>query len=116
MNKGNVLVNGLGLGIYAQAVLEKPDVQKATVIEIAPEVIELVGTHLLDKYGDRLEIIQADALEWRPPPRTRYDVVWHDIWDDICRDNLAAMKTLHRRYGRRCDWQGSWSRDNGIMR
>ena len=35
----------------------------------------------------------------------------HDIWDDICLDNLETMATLHRKYGRRCDWQGSWKRD-----
>jgi hypothetical protein len=31
----------------------------------------------------------------------RYDMVWHDIWDDICSDNLEGMAKLHRKYGDR---------------
>ena len=26
-------------------------------------------------------------------------------------DDKPKMTTLHRKYGRRCDWQSSWSRD-----
>jgi hypothetical protein len=107
---GRVLVNGLGLGIYVQDILEKPEVKHVTVVEIAPEVLTLVGRHLKKTYGDRLELVLADALTWKPPVGQRYNTVWHDIWDDICTDNLEEMKTLHRKYGRRCDWQGSWCR------
>jgi hypothetical protein len=59
-------------------------------------------------YGDRVEIIQADAFSWKPPKNIRYGMVWHDIWPNICGDNYPEMKTLHRRYGRKADWQGSW--------
>ena len=59
----------------------------------------------------KLNIICADALEWKPPKGTRYNAVWHDIWDNICGDNLDDMKKLHRKYGRRTNWQGSWCRD-----
>ena len=91
MAKGNVLVNGLGLGIFAAAVLEKPEVDQVTVVEIAPEVIRLVGVYLRQWYGNRIRFALADALEWRPPTGVRYDVVWHDIWDTICTDNLPEM-------------------------
>jgi hypothetical protein len=37
--------------------------------------------------------------------------VWHDIWLDLCTDNLEGMGKLHRKYGRRTDWQGSWEKD-----
>lgn len=107
MARGSVLVNGLGLGYCVAAALAKSSVTDVTVIERSSDVISLVAPSLQD---ERLTIIQADALTWRPPKGKRYGVVWHDIWDHICEDNLPEMHTLHRRYGRRCDWQGSWCR------
>lgn len=106
---GDVLINGLGLGTTVDLAFMIPEVQRITVVEIDSDVIELVGKHL--PYGDRLEIVHADALAWKPPKGKRYGAVWHDIWDAICSDNLPEMHTLHRRYGRRTDWQGSWCRD-----
>jgi hypothetical protein len=38
-------------------------------------------------------------------------VAWHDVWANICEDNLPLMARLHRRYGRRVNWQGSWSKE-----
>lgn len=108
---GHVLVNGLGLGMVATACLLKDEVDKVTAVEISPDVIKLVAPTLQDRFGDRLEVVQADALKWKAPRGQRFNVVWHDIWSTICGDNLPAMSTLHRKYGRRCDWQGSWSRD-----
>lgn len=106
--RGAVLINGLGLGMVLQAVLAKPDVTDVTVIEASPDVIALVAPHYTDP---RVTIMQADAIAYCPPAGKRYAVVWHDIWDDICADNLPEMHRLHRKYGRRCDWQGSWARD-----
>lgn len=105
--KGSVLIHGLGLGMVLGAVLAKPDVTEVTVVEIAPEVIELVSHVYQDP---RVTIINADCRMWKPPVGKRYDAVWHDIWDDICADNLDEMKSLHRRFGRRSAWQGSWAR------
>jgi len=107
---GDVLIHGLGLGIVAQMCLDKDEVKHVTIIEIAPEVIELVAPTLSGAYGERLEIVCADALTWKPPRGKRYNCVWHDIWPYITPDNLPDMHLLHRRYGRRCDWQGSWAR------
>lgn len=108
--KGNVLINGLGLGVVAVSCLEKPEVSHVTVVELSPDVIKLVGTHLQAKYGDRLTIVEDDALTWKPPKGSYYDAVWHDIWTNICSTNLPEMHTLHRRYGKRAGWQGSWCR------
>lgn len=108
MAKGNVLINGLGLGVVLQMILAKDDVKHVTVIENSKDVIKLVAPHFTDP---RLEIIHADALEWKPPRGMRYDAVWHDIWDYICADNLPEMKRLHSKYGRRAKWQGSWGRE-----
>ena len=109
--KGKCLVNGLGLGMVAAAMLSKPEVTHVTVIDISPEVIQLVGTTLKERYGDRLTIIQADAYTWQPPKGEVYDVAWHDIWNDLCEDNLPLMAKLHRKYGKRCGWQGSWGKE-----
>lgn len=108
---GRVLINGLGLGMVAAAILMGNAVEKVTVIENSPDVIALVGPTLTARYGHRLEIIEADAFEYKPPKGQRFSVVWHDIWNELCTDNLKDMGTLHRRYGNRCDWQGSWGKE-----
>lgn len=105
---GNVLVNGLGLGCVVRELLTKPDIERVTVIEKSADVIALVGPYITDP---RLTIIEADAFEWKPSRGERYNAVWHDIWNDICADNLPEMHTLHRKYGRRTDYQESWCRD-----
>jgi hypothetical protein len=109
--RGKVLINGLGLGVALNAVLQKPEVEQVTVVEISEDVVKLVGQHYLDKANGKLKIIVADALTWRPEKGEHFNVVWHDIWDNICSDNLESMKKLHRSYGKRCDWQGSWGKE-----
>ncbi len=108
MAKGDVLIHGLGLGCALNVVANKPQVESITVVEIEQDVIDLVAPHFQHK---NIEIIHADAMTWTPPKGKRYHAVWHDIWPNICTDNLKEMGTLHRRYGRRCDWQGSWSKE-----
>lgn len=108
--KGHVLVNGLGLGVVLGGLFQIEGVDKVTAVEISQDVLNLVADHYQQKFGDRLEIIHADALEWKPPKGVRYEAVWHDIWPTICADHLPDMHKLHRKYGRRCDWQGSWCR------
>ena len=103
--KGHVHLSGLGLGCVLACVL--PKVDRVTVTEINEDVIAYVGPHFDDP---KVEIIHADALDWKPQKGTRFDAVWHDIWDNICADNLDDMKRLHRKYGRTSDWQGSWAR------
>jgi hypothetical protein len=105
---GTCLVNGLGIGMVIQAMLRKPEVDRVDVVEVSSDVIALVAPHYQAMFGDRLRVIHADALTWRPAKGVRYDVVWHDIWRDICLDNLDQIKLLKRAYGRRCDWQGVW--------
>lgn len=117
MARGHCLVNGLGLGMVANAMAARESVERVTVIEISPEVIELVSPSLHSK----VSVICADALEWRAPrpgqtrgrgcwPH-RFGVVWHDIWPEICLDQIPERQKLMRRYGRRSDWQGCWAAD-----
>ena len=94
----------------AQAMLRKPEVDRVTVIERAPEDVRLVAPHYAESHGERLEVIEADALGLFPRRGERWDVVWADIWDNISGDNLAEMRALRRRYNsRRAAWVGCWA-------
>jgi len=107
---GTVLINGLGLGTTVKMLLEKDGKRKIdhiTVIENSEDVIKLVAPSYQDP---RVTIIHADAFTWIPPKGQRWNCVWHDIWDFISADNIDEMKKLHRKYGKRCDYQESWCR------
>jgi len=106
---GHILINGLGLGVALKAILESTEVESVTIIEASLDVIELVAPTY--KTDPRVVIIHADAYTWKPPKGMRYDACWHDIWDDISVANLPEMTKLHRKYGRRTDWQGSWCKE-----
>jgi hypothetical protein len=107
---GRILVHGLGLGMIVKALLDLPNVDHVDVVELDADVIALCGP-AFDRYGARVTIHHGNCFDHRWKPGTRWTVVWHDIWPDICTDNLAEMGTLHRKFGRRCDWQGSWCKE-----
>lgn len=107
-----VLINGLGLGMVVKAALKYEHVEHVDVVEIDKRVIELVGpTYTAD---GRVHIHQGDAfdqaIDW--PQRTRWDVVWHDIWPELAAENLPEMTKLARSYGRRAGWQGAWGKEH----
>jgi len=103
--KGPCLLNGLGIGMVLKNIIKKECVTDVTVVEISQDLIDIVAPYYAD---DRVTFVCADAFEYKPPKGKRYSMVWHDIWDYICADNLPEMTRLHRKYGRRTDWQGSW--------
>lgn len=109
--KGRVLAHGLGIGMFANALLQKPEVEHLLIIEKSEDVIQMVAPHYKAKFGDRIEIRQGDAFTWKPARGERWNLVWHDIWNTITTDNLPEMHTLHRRFARRCDVQFSWCRE-----
>lgn len=110
---GRVLINGLGLGMVLEGILSKPDVKFVRVVEIDPDVIALVGPHFASEVRKgRLDIVMADAYDYRPEKGERFNYVWHDIWDFIGDDNLPLMAHLGRRYNKRvADAQGFWARE-----
>jgi spermidine synthase len=109
---GNVLIAGLGIGYVLQEVAKKDNVNHVTVIEISSEIIQLVWSHYQKRFGDKIELINADVFEWKPPRDIKYNYAWYDIWDDICMDNYEGMKKLHRKFAKRViNYQGSWSKD-----
>lgn len=106
--KGHVLINGLGLGMALKAILLKPEVISVVIVEKSADVIKLVAPTFIN--DQRVTILYADAYQHKPPKEAKYDVIWHDIWDDICSDNLPEMTKLHRKYARKTIWQDSWAK------
>lgn len=106
--RGHVFISGLGLGVCLGAVLKLPTVDKVTIVEVDQELIDLISPHYQDK---RVQIIRADVMEWRPTKDVRYGASWHDIWDNICSDNLKSMEKLNRRYGQKSNWNGCWQQE-----
>ncbi|MDA7316288.1 hypothetical protein PJ201_17580 [Escherichia coli] len=109
ISTGRVLINGLGLGMVLHAILQKDDVTHVTVIEKEQDVINLVAASFATDL--RVEIINADAMEYCPPAGVTYNACWHDIWTDFATANLAQMDKLESKYRDICDWQGSWGRE-----
>lgn len=105
---GRVLLNGLGLGMVLKKLLEKPEIEHVDIVEVSEEVIALVGPTYQD--DPRVHVHHGDALTFKFPTGSKWNYVWNDIWDDLCLDNLPEMDRLHRRYGRRAEWIGSWGR------
>ena len=112
--KGKVLINGLGLGMALKAILNKVDdkgvpvVSHIFVVEKSEDVLRLVQpTYESDL---RVRFFNDDALDFECRGE-KFDLVWHDIFDDICADNLPIMHKLHRKYGGKTGWQGSWCRE-----
>ena len=110
--QGNILIAGLGLGMVLQACLLKPEVTQVTVIEISQDLIDLVKPHYDRMFPcGKFAVICADIFDWKPPKNERYNCAWFDIWDDLCPDSLSEMAKLHRKFGKRVDWQGSWGKE-----
>ncbi len=81
--KGHVLAIGLGIGYYPFMALRNPQVIDVTVIEKAPEVIELFESVLHAQFPrpTDLKIIEGDAFDiFTPKGLAPYDTVFVDIW------------------------------------
>jgi len=118
--KGEVLIAGLGIGMVLWPLLQKEDVTAITVIELEPEVIEMVEPvfqPIAGKTRTELTVIEASIFDWPLPKDTMWDTIYFDVWADICGDNWSEMKTLNRRFSRRVNvggWKGAWRK--GDMR
>ena len=107
--KGDVLINGLGLGMVILNIMDRPEVRSITVNEICPDVIALIGP--VYSSSAKVKINLADAYTWRPENGNRFDSIWHDIWGDVSTDALQEMSKLNRRYARWLapgGYQGCW--------
>lgn len=111
---GHVLIAGLGLGLILHMLRERMDkIQSITVVELSQDVIDLVAPYY---QMPKVKIVQGDINTWTPPARAVYDVIYFDIWPDICMDNLKLMAKLTRRFAKYKNrvnpevWMECWSR------
>lgn len=104
---GRVLVNGLGLGFFLNALLQKEDVTEVTVIEKSQDVVRLVSSVFAEE--QRVTIIVEDAFRFEPPAGKVFDYVWHDIWTFISGENLPEIEKLVQKYSGIAKDQGAWS-------
>lgn len=108
--EGNVLVFGLGLGMYVDNILYKDDVKKVRVVELSRNVITLVAPTLEKRWGtERLSIVPGDAFEYKLGPGEFYDFIWCDIWSSISASNLLEMRRLFARYLPYCVQCDAWA-------
>jgi spermidine synthase len=103
---GNVLVNGLGIGLVVDNLIKKDCVKRIDVVEIREEVINLVAPFLQDK---RVHFHHGDAYTWNPA--ASYDAIYSDIWRTIDEDNLPQMHQLRRKYQRMTPIHFCWEED-----
>lgn len=115
-SKGDVLIAGLGLGMVLVPILSKDEVMSVMVIEKSQDAIDLVEPHLRKALGakaNKLTVICADIFDWKPPRGAKWDMIYFDIWTDMCTDNLEEMAKLHRKFSRRRNpggWMDSWEK------
>jgi hypothetical protein len=84
--RGHTVVLGLGMGWGDRQCRTRANVDRVTVIERDPDVIALVEAsgifdQLPQSVRDKVDIIQADALTWRPS--TPVDSLQADIWEKL---------------------------------
>ncbi|WP_017558863.1 polyamine aminopropyltransferase [Nocardiopsis baichengensis] len=94
--RGEVLMLGGGDGLAAREVLEYPDVEHVTLVDLDPAVTRLARTDpvLSDLNEDalddpRMEVVNTDAFKWLREQRSRFDAVVVDMPDA---DDVATAK------------------------
>jgi hypothetical protein len=75
--RGRVLVGGLGLGIVARMAARYKRVKEITVVELAREVIDLVGPSLADA---KIKIQQGEIHAFARNTKLHFDVALLDTW------------------------------------
>ncbi len=94
--KGRVLVGGLGLGYAVAALARKKAVKHIDVVEISPEVIDLVWPHA--RHAGKANVINADLLEFLNGGLSQWDYAFYDIWQrDSEQTFFDIVVPLHQR-------------------
>ena len=105
---GDILIFGLGLGMVVQALIDKPDVETITVVEIDSNIIALSGNHY-ENLSKKVKILQADAFNYYT--EQKYGAIWFDIWDRIDEENLDQMQQLKKRWRKNSPIRMCWAED-----
>ena len=76
----DVIIAGLGLGYVVEQLNNKPEVTSIVVVEIAPEVIELVWPYF---DHDKAEIVNDDIFNYLRNTDRKFDYACFDVHRDI---------------------------------
>lgn len=81
--KGRVLVGGLGLGLAATILAKRKQVKEVVVVEISPEVIELVYKSIQNRqvFGTKIIVLNSDLFTYlKEYNGETFDYAFFDIW------------------------------------
>jgi hypothetical protein len=101
--QGEVMLFGLGLGWLAALCALRPEVERVTVVECDRALIAFhcelgLFERLPDGAGDKVQVVEGDALEWRPE-RT-VDFLQIDIWQPLVGEGrLDQVRTMQANVG-----------------
>lgn len=79
---GNVVVMGLGMGMYLYNIIQKPEVETVTVVERDASVLALLHriTNFLEWPGNhKVRFVHDDARRWKPG-NAQVDFMYADFW------------------------------------
>lgn len=76
---GNVLVAGLGLGLFWHAISQNTRVKSMTVVEISQDVISLVHPHV-PNCPFEVDLVHADFWKYLRDCRADWDWIVVDLW------------------------------------
>jgi hypothetical protein len=112
---GNVLVGGLGMGWLTSRILQKPDVDFVTQVEIDPYVLNFFGRPLKEAYPNKLELIKDDVWNYLDKIGTdQFDTIIFDIWPKYSGARVdKKFKVLKKEHPRVWGWgeEGIKNRD-----
>jgi hypothetical protein len=101
---GDVLITGLGFGILAKALSEKPEVRSVTVIELEGDVINAFT--LSNTLNDKVTIIQDDASTYTSD--IKYDCLLPDHYElQSLKWTIRDMNSIAKRVNHDVFWP--WS-------
>lgn len=91
---GNVLVAGLGLGMFLHNIKDKKNIESIIVVEYSKEVIQIVGKYF--KEYDKIKIINNNIFDYIP--NIKFDFAFFDIWSDISEENRKDFQILKEKF------------------
>ncbi len=97
--KGNVLVCGVGMGMYLFNIAAKPEVEKIIAVDLDPVILDLVqqATGFKSWVGwDKITFVRKDALELSPEDLgpEQIDYLYIDIWPELGNPEALAQTRM----------------------
>lgn len=121
--RGRVVVMGLGMGFALYNIARKPEIERVTIVERDPDMLELLNrtTDWQDWPGiEKVEFVIGDALLYEP--QGEVDFLYADIWphlgDERALADTQAMQARVRArsvgfWGQEWDYL-DWMRNNKV--